>query len=464
MIDMEIMRRARSMVIAEIETGRNIIPMPFDVDVLNALSDQDLADMASNLQQWTVSETYAVNFPKADGQSMRRADYISPQDRVAVMAALLSEADKIYDAVKPFNGEVNYDRPLPQSMDEELLYADYHETYQDYKQRIWADEAAGRWVVHADIREFAGSCDPKFFLKKCEDIGFSAETISVLANIFEQWSDQGIKGIPQGYTLTDLMLKIYLLDVDDKFMQMDHMSYYRYVDDIIISAEDKETAKNGVAILNAQLNKIGLNLKETALHYAKPGETGHGHSYRPASQLEAIKTTIEEMNALHPLDLSVEHEDIVRIAYKRFMAPSNPKHEERPKYLISYLLREMREHGMTDFVTDLKGLLEKYPDRTAKLLKSAIKVVGATTALNGLAGYFFNSHELNDRSKDGSRLEYLALLNRENYAVSQFDMMRLLNVLPTVTSERKAFAPYSQAVQNAYGRNFERDQSPKLTR
>lgn len=460
---------AKRWVADEMTANRPIISYPFELHELQVLTDQDLADMVSRIPEWDFAIPHAVDYPKSRKGEYRTAHYLPVQDRLVLTAAIIESYDHIYRAIEPFNGLVNYDRPLPQSA-ADFAVGNHHDAYQAFKGRIWADEKKGRWIVHNDIRAFASSCRGDYVTEELRRIGMNADNAGMFARAFVAWKDGGLTGIPQGYLITDYLLKLMLVDVDRQMTDIKGVSYYRYVDDIIIAADTKEQAKDAHHKLQDILATKKLALKETEMHFAKPNETGHGHSYRPEGQIERIANTIREFRQMHPAlqnDPMPTHDELVRVAYKRFMSPSNPDRENCPKYLISYLLREMRKNGMDDFVSELPALIRSYPDQAAKLLKSAIEVKDFTTVMTNVADAFFDPRLLDDKKMDGLRMDYCALLHDGSYNVSEYALISVRDGLATVAKRQELFRPFANhaapAYQQKFGRGPERQRTPHLS-
>ena len=62
--------------------------------------------------------------------------------------------------------------------------------------------------------------------------------------------------MPQGISIATLLSNIYMHDLDIELKNNKDIKYYRYIDDIIIFAENKE-------IINELYKKIEYDLRET---------------------------------------------------------------------------------------------------------------------------------------------------------------------------------------------------------
>lgn len=68
-------------------------------------------------------------------------------------------------------------------------------------------------------------------------------------------------GVPEGLSISNTLANIYMQDIDRKYRGFDYISYYRYVDDILILVnEDKidDVKKNIID----DIEELGLELNE----------------------------------------------------------------------------------------------------------------------------------------------------------------------------------------------------------
>ena len=68
-------------------------------------------------------------------------------------------------------------------------------------------------------------------------------------------------GVPEGLPISNTLANIYMHNIDRKYRKIDYISYYRYVDDILILVnEDKflDIKKD----ISEDINELGLELNE----------------------------------------------------------------------------------------------------------------------------------------------------------------------------------------------------------
>lgn len=448
MIKIESLRQAVEWVKAEITAQRAMIPMPFELDDLQGLTDQNLADMASQAPIWEFAKPECVLFPKHVAGEYREAHYIPAVDRVLLTAALIDNYHTIYEHIEPFNGRVNYDRPLTAVAEPIFFTRDYHDAYRQFKEKIWQAEKNGKWIIHTDIRGFAAHCKPDYVLQSLADAGCGENCRRLFDAAMKAWrGTSSCTGIPQGYAITDILLKLYLAQTDAVMTNIGGVSYSRYVDDIVLAADTRGEVEAALAILKETLSSGGLVVKDRETFISAPNDRGYGHAYCPETELSRLTDIITQSSAMYNRgrDYAPTRQDVLKVAYRLYIDPRSEKREIKPKYLFSHILREMKKMSMTDFADDLLPLLAAYPDRVTKLLKAAAETgcKDGALPLNGLSTYFFRSCELNDRTKDGMRLEYLSVLHDNDYPVAQYDLMNISGALQVIGQDRPVFADYA---------------------
>jgi hypothetical protein len=117
------------------------------------------------------------------------------------------------------------------------------------------------FVVVADITGFYENIDADKLLSDLRQIvGGSRPEIDLLRVCLRKWSARGEKGIPQGYSASDLLAKVYANPID-LALRNDGCRHLRYVDDIRIFCRSRIEAKRAILNLSRHIHKRGLNLQ-----------------------------------------------------------------------------------------------------------------------------------------------------------------------------------------------------------
>lgn len=82
----------------------------------------------------------------------------------------------------------------------------------------------------------------------------------LLSSCLHRWAHPRGKGIPQGYSASDIIAKVYLEPVD-RTLRNDGFDHLRYVDDIRVFCRDFRQAKKALLRLTELLRNRGLNIQ-----------------------------------------------------------------------------------------------------------------------------------------------------------------------------------------------------------
>jgi hypothetical protein len=357
----------------------------------------------------------------------------------------------VYAAIEPFNGQVNFDRPMPESNDIDFMDFDYHEQYAAFKKHLRMQMRDEKYLLHTNIRDFAGSIHPNTLVQQMRDIGFDPESLAVIDRAFKVWEQTGVQGVIQGYGFTDIFLKMAMVAVDGAMVDS-HPSctYCRYVDDIVIAGDTQDDVIQAFQGLRNALGNQGLRVKRTATHLQHPNEAGHGHAYNIKRDMNRVGGDVSIHNIMNGRAIeNMAPEDVLRLAYARFVKPSENR-IDKPKYLTSHIMREMRLAHMPELAQDAKLLMDFYPQRAKKILKSALDC--DPKVVMGMANYFFNDNTIDDPKWDSRRLDYLSVMRERRYAIPPYDVCVIQRSLETLSSRQPLFNAYKSEIETQYRR------------
>jgi len=117
-----------------------------------------------------------------------------------------------------------------------------------------------RYVVFADIAGFYNNIELSLLYSDLNSIGVDQSVLTLLRTCLDRWSKPRGRGIPQGYTASDFLAKVYMnpIDLGLRNSGFDHL---RYVDDIRIFCRSGLQAKQALLFLIDLLRNRGLNLQ-----------------------------------------------------------------------------------------------------------------------------------------------------------------------------------------------------------
>ena len=241
-------------------------------------------------------------------------------------------------------------------------------------------------IRHARLLSFLGkriSCEAAIRL-----VGHAIATPTVPKNTRRsRHRDYASTGVPQGLAISNILASIYMQDVDDK-MKKEGVSYYRYVDDVLMYG-DKNSVKKAFASLKSRLTYRGLKV-----HALGSGKT----HIEPLSKPFGYLGYIFKMPTITVRDSTIERFLQTIAAKFSDYTHNKSKRLEKFKYLnverlnaifllelndrITGAISERRRYGWIAYfsqITDLT-LLHKLDDAIAGMFSRLPEFVGKAPA------------------------------------------------------------------------------------
>jgi hypothetical protein len=116
------------------------------------------------------------------------------------------------------------------------------------------------FVLTTDITGFYENIDLQRLSSDLKTLTDDHELLTLLMELLNRWAVPRGKGIPQGYSASDILAKVYL-DPVDRGMKNAGFVHLRYVDDIRVFCKTSLEAKRALFTLNDLVRKRGLNLQ-----------------------------------------------------------------------------------------------------------------------------------------------------------------------------------------------------------
>jgi hypothetical protein len=132
--------------------------------------------------------------------------------------------------------------------------------------RQWREKSLTRLtssVSHIAVTDIAGfyeNIDIDRLLSDLRSLGAPSDDLGLLSKCLKRWASQRQKGIPQGYTASDILAKVYINPID-RALRNEGIDHLRYVDDLRIFAESKRAARLAIRRLTQLVSSRGLNLQ-----------------------------------------------------------------------------------------------------------------------------------------------------------------------------------------------------------
>jgi retron-type reverse transcriptase len=144
---------------------------------------------------------------------------------------------------------------------------------------ILSKKSARTWVCCTDIKTFYDDIDPQRLLELLSKrvkssnalrlIGHALQTPTVPKNTSRKTHSKykPESGVPQGLAISNILASIYMEDVDSSMSKIPGLTYYRYVDDVLMYGAKAKVNKSYIS-LKGRLQRRGLSL-----HGIRSGKT-----------------------------------------------------------------------------------------------------------------------------------------------------------------------------------------------
>lgn len=210
----------------------------------------------------------------------------------------------------------------------------------------------------------------------------------MLRECLRQWSFRGDVGIPQGYSASDILAKLFANTLDNLLLNNGY-THLRYVDDIRIFCKSKVHAKKAILDLSRYIHDLGLNLQsaKTLIHTSNDAVleiTGTIKTIEGIKE-EIMKEIREHANEEGPYPINPEYisqllerlggnppEVIERAFRENFSVASGQQFD---KSLFHYLINRLGDINSKFAVNYCLETLKERPDETADILSYFDKIV-----------------------------------------------------------------------------------------
>jgi hypothetical protein len=182
-------------------------------------------------------------------------------DELVLNALTASFHEKIWNAIGHLQGSVDiayqFQKP-PQKV--EWIQSGFSVWKQWREKSLSLMKRRVQFVVFADIAAFYENIDLQRLGAELQRIGVPEDNRRLLMKCLNRWAQPRGKGIPQGYSASDILAKIYMNPVDTGLRNAG-FKHLRYVDDTRLFCSTRLEAKQALLKLNDLLRGSGLNLQ-----------------------------------------------------------------------------------------------------------------------------------------------------------------------------------------------------------
>lgn len=270
------------------------------------------------------------------------------------------------------------------------------------------------WVVVADIAGYYENIDLFLLRSDLSALDVEGEVVSLLHKCLNRWTRVQRRGIPQGFSASNVLGKVYLNSVD-RSLSASGLTHIRWVDDYRIFCKTESDAREALVLLIDLLGSRGLVVqsaktsiisKEKAVNQfnavhslVEPIKTKFVEELRKAGALNVPSASVADIDrALRELSADMPME-VVRLAFDDHIASDRSRFN---KTLFRFLVRRLASGHDDHALSHALSLLYEHPEETSTILSYAgdlDKIGEAESAymalvIEGRASYDYQSFEV----------------------------------------------------------------------
>jgi hypothetical protein len=245
-------------------------------------------------------------------------------------------------------------------------------------------------VLVTDISTYYDAISIETLASDLRKVGGVDSVVRLLGICLSRWAVVNGRGIPQGFSASDILAKLYL-NLIDRSLDSAGYDHLRYVDDFRVFCLDRPTAKRAIVHLSQRLRRRGLNLVGAKTQIFDPTEAKAkfdgvmptlvplGRKYiaeiAELANVDPAYLTIAEAEALIEQSGISPPTKMLHGAYENHVVDAAVFN----KTLFRYLLNRLGV-GQDDFAFEHAiSLLGSHPEETEAILTYATRVVSTAT-------------------------------------------------------------------------------------
>jgi retron-type reverse transcriptase len=264
--------------------------------------------------------------------------------------------------------------------------------------------------IKIDIENFYPTINHDILLDKVSEVVDDEKALYILQKAIENDT-----GIAQGLSVSNILASIYMLKFDEKYLNLENISYYRYVDDILILCNSsdieviKQSLKEDIEKLDLKMHPFGANKEKSAVGLIEIEQLQY-LGFEFFNQDISIRDTTIEKFQQRIIDLFKEHK---KLENKDFYEKLNLK--------ITGCVYNNKQYGWLYFFSMLNDLTLTY--KLDHFVKKCCKQFGRKYDENKIKTFHKTYYKL--KSLDTSKLNdksYIPKFTKTNKNVIGFNL------------------------------------------
>jgi len=267
---------------------------PYIPDILDNNEADWLDDLRCRLEnrEYEPRTPRQIDVPKKNFH-LRPASILHPEDLVVYSAIILEEYEKIKKALDWSAKECRYSHILRDDPTES-------NQWDEFEKPLWTEMSDKKinyaakfdYVLETDISGYYENIDIERTTSTFKQITGRQDLGNELRHLLRPWAKPRNRGLPQGYSPSDVLAEIYL-DSIDKHMVNSGYTHIRYNDDFFVFCNSFDEAVEAQNILEREFRIRGLNMKSGKTDILKSDDAFDKY-LEPGKTIQELKRKIGE--------------------------------------------------------------------------------------------------------------------------------------------------------------------------
>lgn len=385
--------------------GLHFVRHPFEA----RLAEVDLPVWLSSLRDEIAADHYhpgtqtIIDIPKARG-AVRPGSLLSLRDCVVYYACVGACLHGVISQVRwaypiDFSHRLTHDPSLPK-----WIVSQFNGWTMFREKSLARLEEGYSYLVSADIASYYENIDIATLIYDLRAAGIPPQVVSLLSVCLNRWSEAMVAGrsIPQGYSASDILAKLYLNSVDHNLVATGY-SHFRYVDDVRIFCRSLPEARRALIEVSSLLRGRGLQLATEKLEVHRADSASRWIAGISPIIHTVQSNLIDQVVAVFGLDtpyldiwevdeiVSANPDsaplDLIRETYQSYFIDTSAKFN---KTLFRYLLKRLGSARDDFAIENCIVQFERSPQETRAILRY-VSAVSAEPVFEGFLARYFTS-------------------------------------------------------------------------
>lgn len=342
------------------------------------------------------------------GSLMRPGTILCLEDELIYSLLLGRLCPGIFGGLSDLQGDPDVAYQLAASTAETRWLLSDFRLWSQWREKSLQKLDGASYLLSTDVTACYDNIDIPILMSDLRGFCDLPDELGLLSRCLNTWAHPRTAGIPQGYTASHLLAKVYLQTVDRALCNVG-FSHLRYVDDYRLFAQSRREARLGLFHLTALLHRRGLSLQsgKTKIRGKQDGQTA----------IDGVTPTIESIVGVLQREVTEEAQlvrgylpgwEIDQILQSRDSPP--PEVLERAfeenfgaagetefdKSLFHYLLRRLGKAGSRVAMPLCLDILKTRPEETEEVLVYFSSVCPTDTERGAVERYMASGDALYD--------------------------------------------------------------------